>query len=80
MQAVEGWLRLHLGEMEDWADSCGFGFSQSRTVCVHFCRGGSLHPGPYLVLCDSPVPVSGETGFLGVLLDLGLTFVPLIRA
>ena len=37
MHAVEGRLRLHLGGMKDWADSGGFGFSQSRTVCVHFC-------------------------------------------
>ena len=35
-----------------------------------------LHPDPYLVLYDNPIPVKKETEFLGILLDSKLTFVP----
>ena len=38
MHAIERQLKLHLNKIEDWADSNGFKFSQSKTVCVHFCQ------------------------------------------
>ena len=41
--------------IEDWADNNDFKFSQSKTVCVHFCRGRGLHPDPYLVLYNNPI-------------------------
>ena len=79
MHAIERQLQLHLNRIEDWADNNGFKFSQSKTVCVHFCRRRGLHPDPYLVLCDNPIPVKKETKFLGILLDSKLTFVPHIK-
>ena len=79
MQAIERQLQLHLNRIEDWADNNGFKFSQSKTVCVHFCRRRGLHPDPYLVLYDNPIPVKKETKFLGILLDSKLTFVRHIK-
>ena len=38
MQAIERQLQLHIDIFDDWADNNGFKFSQSKTVCVHFCR------------------------------------------
>ena len=70
---------LHLNRIEDWADNNGFKFSQSKTVCVHFCRRRGLHPDPYLVLYDNPIPVKKETKFLVILLNSKLTFVPHIK-
>ena len=57
MHAIERQLQLHLNRIEDWADNNGFKFSQSKTVCVHFCRRRGRHPDPYLVLYDNPIPV-----------------------
>ena len=79
MHAIERQLQLHLNRIEDWGDNNGFKFSQSKTVCVHFCRRRGLHPDPYLVLYDNPIPVKKETKFLGILLDSKLTFVPHIK-
>ena len=79
MHAIERQLQLHLNRIEDWAENNGFKFSQSKTVCVHFCRRRGLHPDPYLVLYDNPIPVKKETKFLGILLDSKLTFVPHIK-
>ena len=79
MHAIERQLQLHLNRIEDWADNNGFKFSQSKTVCVHFCRRRGLHPDPFLVLYDNPIPVKKETKFLGILLDSKLTFVPHIK-
>ena len=79
MHAIERQLQLYLNRIEDWADNNGFKFSQSKTVCVHFCRRRGLHPDPYLVLYDNPIPVKKETKFLGILLDSKLTFVPHIK-
>ena len=64
MQAIERQLQLHLNRNEDWADNNGFKFSQSKTVCVHFCRRRGLHPDPYLVLYNNPIPVKKETSSL----------------
>ena len=36
---------------------------------MHFCRKRGLHPDPYLVLYDNPIPVKKETKFLGILLN-----------
>ena len=79
MHAIERQLQLHLDGIEDWADNNGFKFSRSKTVCVHFCQRRGLHPDPYLVLHDNPIPVKKETKFLGILLDSKLTFVPHIK-
>ena len=61
MQAIERQLQLHLNRIEDWADNNGFKSSQSKTVCVNFCRRKGLHPDPYLVLYNNPFPVKKET-------------------
>ena len=79
MHAIERHLKLHLNRIEDWADNNGFKSSQSKTVCVHFCRRRGFHPDPYLVFNDNPIPVKKETKFLGILLDSKLTFVPHIK-
>ena len=57
MQAIERQLQLHLNRIKDWADNHGFKLSQSKTVCVHFCRRRGLHPDPFLVLNNNPIPV-----------------------
>ena len=42
------------------------------------CWRRGLHPDPYLVLYNNPIPVK-ETKFLGILPDSKLTFVPHIK-
>ena len=79
MQTIERQLQLHLNRIEDWADNNGFKFSQSKNVCVYFCRRRGLHPDPTLVLYKNPIPVKKETKFLGILLDSKLTFLPHIK-
>ena len=79
MHAIERHLQFNLNRIEDWADNNGFKFSQSKTVCVFFCRRRGLHPDPFLVLYNIPIRVEKETKFLGVLLDSKLTFVPHIK-
>ena len=79
MQAIERQLQHHLNRSEDWADNNGIKSSQSKTVCVHFCRRRGLHPDPYLVLYNDPIPVKKETKFLGSLLDSKLISVPHIK-
>ena len=78
MQAIDRQLQLHSNRIEDWADNNGFKFSQSKTVCVCFCRRRGLHPDPYLVLYDNPIPVKKKK-LLGILLYSKLTFVPHIK-
>ena len=80
MQAIERQLHLNLNRIEGWTDNYGFKFSQSKTVCMHFCRRRALHPDPYLVLYDNPIPVKKkETKFLGILLDSKQTYVPHVK-
>jgi len=70
---------LILNMLLHWADTNGFKFSSSKTVCMHFCRLRSAHPNPELKLNGTPIPVVEQTKFLGVIFDNKLTFLPHIR-
>ena len=50
-----------LNKLANWADTNGFKFSASKTVCVHFCKLRKPHPEPILLLNGTPVPVVDET-------------------
>ena len=76
MQAIERQLQLHLNRIGDWADNNGFKFSNPTKGCL--CAF-LLHSDPYLVLYNNSMPVRKETKFLGILLDIKLTFVPHIK-
>ena len=65
--------------LSHWADTNGFKFSSSKTVCMHFCRLRSAHPNPELTLNGTVIPVVEQTKFLGVIFDNKLTFLPHIR-
>ena len=62
--------------LSHWADTNGFKFSSSKTVCMHFCRLRSAHPNPELTLNGTLIPVVEQTKFLGVIFDNKLTFLP----
>ena len=43
---IERHLQRSLNMLSHWADTNGFKFSSSKTVCMHFCRLRSAHPNP----------------------------------
>ena len=46
---------------------------------MHFCQLRKAHDDPVLALDGRPVPVVEEAGFLGVIFDKKLTFIPHIK-
>ena len=76
---IERHLQRCLNKLQDWADINGFKFSESKTVCVHFCRLRKEHSDPTLTLNGKRIPVVEETKFLGLVFDRKLTFVPHLR-
>jgi hypothetical protein len=70
MNNIERQLQICLNKIEKWAMENGFKFSSSKTLGMHFCDKGGLHPDPELKLYNS------ETKFLGLLFDSKLTFLP----
>jgi len=70
------YLQQCLNKLSDWADTNGFKFSPSKTVCIHFCKLRKHHPEPTLLLNGTPVPVVEETKFLGIVFDRKLSFIP----
>jgi len=50
-------LQQCLNKLADWADTNGFKFSPSKTVCIHFCKLHKPHPESILLLNGTPVPV-----------------------
>jgi len=76
---IERHLQCSLNMLSHWADTNGFKFSSSKTVCMHFCRLRSAHPNPELTLSGTLIPVVEQTKFLGVISDNKLTFLPHIR-
>jgi len=43
---IERHLQQCLNKLADWADTSGFKFSPSKTVCIHFCKLRKPHPDP----------------------------------
>jgi len=76
---IECHLQRSLNMLSHWADTNGFKFSSSKTVCMHFCRLRSAHSNPELTLNGTLIPVVEQTKFLGVIFDNKLTFLPHIR-
>jgi len=72
-------LQRCLNMLQDWADSNGFKFSTSKTVCIHFCRLRKSHPDPQLFLNGNPVPVVEEVKFLNIIFHRKLSFLPHLR-
>ena len=58
---IERHLQQCLNKLADWADTNGFKFSPSKTVCIHFCKLRKPHREPTLLLNGTPVPVVEET-------------------
>jgi Reverse transcriptase (RNA-dependent DNA polymerase) len=75
-KSIEWVLQGCLKKLELWADNNGFQFSNSKTVCMHFCTKRTPHPEPSLRLCNTKSPVVNETKFLGIIFDSKLTFKP----
>ena len=74
MPSIERNLQLSLNKLHRWADTNGFRFSKSKTVCVHFCNKRNLHPDPILLLNGHIIPVVDKTKFLGIYFDRKLNF------
>ena len=79
MRTIERRLQLSLNKLEKWTNEEGFKFSQTKTVCVHFCHRRRIHPDPNLSLFNHDIPVVTETKFLGVIFDQKLNFIPHLR-
>ena len=76
---IERHLQRSLNMLSHWADTNGFKFSSSKTVCMHFCRLRSAHPNPELTLNGTLIPDVEQTKFLRIIFDNKLTFLPHIR-
>lgn len=79
MSCLERQLQHCLNKIQSWANENGFQFSQSKTVCIHFCHKRIPHPDPELKIYNNIIPVVEETKFLGLIFDRRLTFVPHIK-
>jgi hypothetical protein len=77
---VQRQMQLVINKVQEWADRNGFRFSQSKTVCVHFCNQRRLHDDPILTLNGVPIPVVEEAKFLGLIFDRKLNFKAHIAA
>jgi len=71
---VQRQMQLTINKVQDWADKNGFKFSQTKTVCVHFCNQRKIHEDPVLTMNGSPIPVADRAKFLGLTFDRKLNF------
>ena len=79
MNTIERHLQLCLNKIKKWVDENGFKFSQIKTVSMHFCNLGKLHPEPTFTLNGLAIPVVEEHKCLGVIFDNKLSFIPHIK-
>jgi len=74
---IERHLQRCRNKLQECADTNGFKFSTTKTVCLHFCRLRKLHPDPQLFVNGNPIPVVEEVKFLGVIFDKKNSFLHL---
>ena len=67
---VERHLQQILNKLQHWVDTNGFKFSETKSVCMHFCRLRQVHPDPVLLLNGTQILVVEQAKFL----ILGLIF------
>ena len=79
MNVIERQLQLNLNKLHQWTLHNGFKFSQSKTVCMHFCQLRTLHNEPDLYIGNTAIKVVKETKFLGLIFDNKLNFKPHIK-
>ena len=79
MRTIERKLQLTLNNLQKWTNQNGFRFSDTKTVCVHFCNQKKVHDEPALYLNGKLIPVKKEHKFLGVMFDSKLSFIPHIK-
>ena len=72
--SIERQLQFCLNKVEKWADENGFKFSETKTVCMHFCNKRKFHPDPTLTIYHSQIPVVSQIKFLGIIFDNKLNF------
>jgi hypothetical protein len=79
MNLIERQLQTCLHKRQTWADTNGFRFSKSKTVCIHFCNKCRQHLESHLKLDGTPIPVVKETKFLRIIFDSKLSFIPHLK-
>jgi hypothetical protein len=79
MNSIERQLHTCLHKLQTCADTNGFRFSKSKTVCVHFCKKCRHHLDPDLKFDGTSVPVVKETKFLGIIFDSKPSFIPHLK-
>ena len=73
---IERHVQRCLNKQQCWADTNGFRFSTSKTVCIHSCHLLKPHVDPQLSVNGMPIPVVEKTKFLGLIFDHKLSFIP----
>jgi len=73
---IERHLQRCLNKLQYWADTNGFCFLTSKTVCVYFCRLLKPHLDLQLFLNCILIPIIEKTKFLGLIFDPKLAFIP----
>ena len=79
MRTIERKLQLSLNKLQKWTEENGFKFSDSKTVCVHFCNQRRMHADPHLTLNNKVIPVERQAKFFGVIFDSKCSFIPHLR-
>ena len=80
MRSVERKLQQCLNNLEKWTVENGFKFSETKTVCVHFCNQRKVHDDPQLTLNNKAIRVEKQAKFLGVLFDNKGSYIPHLKS
>ena len=68
VQRVERAMQLCVNSVQNWISKNGFKFSNSKTVCMYFCRQNGFFSEPNIILDKSPIKVVKEAKFLADLI------------
>ena len=71
---AERLVQLCVNSVQECVPNNGFKFSNSKTVCMHFCNQRKQFSEPSIMLEKNPIKVVTEAKFVGVVFDRTLSY------
>ena len=66
MPTLERQMQNCLNKMKKWTNENGFQLSETKTVCIHFCKRTTYHFDPEINIDRHTIPVIQQAMYLGI--------------
>ena len=74
MPTLESHMQNCLNKIKKWTNENGSQFSETKTLCIHFCKRRTYHLVPEINIDEHTIPVVQQAKCLGIIFDNKVNF------